>query len=74
MKKIIASYEESCRLVKNRVDELSHMMKDTTDLDTLENLKTRRNILNSQLYHMREIIQILEGYQKRIDLIEKETH
>lgn len=74
MKEIIASYEESFRLVKNRVGELSNMMKDTTDMDTLENLKTRRNILNSQLYHMREIIKILESYQRRIDFIEKETH
>lgn len=74
MKEIILSYKESCELVQNRIKELSVMLENTSDIEVQENLKLRKNTLNAQLYHMREIIQILEGYQERIDLLEKKTH
>lgn len=74
MKEIILSYKESCELVQKRIKELSVMLENTLDIEVQENLKLRKNTLTSQLYHMREIIQILEGYQERIDLLEKKTY
>lgn len=74
MEEIILSYKESCRLVKKRINELSIMLNDANTSDIEENIKLRKNTLSSQLYHMNEIIKILEDYQKRIDLLEKETH
>lgn len=74
MEEIILSYKESCRLVKKRIDELSIMLDAANTSDTEENIKLRKNTLSSQLYHMNEIIKILEDYQKRIDLLEKETY
>ena len=59
---IILSYKHSEALIKNRINELSGLLKNEADRSALEKLDMRKNALETELYDIREVIRVLNEY------------
>ena len=59
---IILSYKHSEALIKNRINELSGLLKNEVDRSALEKLDMRKNALETELYDIREVIRVLNEY------------
>ena len=59
---IILSYKHSEALIKNRIIELSGLLKNEADRSALEKLDMRKNALETELYDIREVIRVLNEY------------
>lgn len=72
MKELIQGYTNSCKLVQNRIHELTQTMnelkKNGNEVEIKEqNLERRIQLLYTEHRQMHEIIQYLTSYMRRIE-------
>ena len=56
MTELIKSYLETAKILKQRIDEISEMMKTETDLQNHKSLKARKETLEDERYDMLGVV------------------